>query len=198
VLHHETHLGGKTIHPNLIRDMADKKFKTVLSIDDNDMDGALLQRAFHRAKVHVTFRSVTKGMVAFCYLSGEGIYADREHYPVPDLVLLDVNMPGISGWDVLRWVRKHPPLKDLQVIMLSSTEMAADAETARNLGASDYLKKPRTFQELIVLVQKIHNEWLTASRADENTSASVQVAAVQPQGSEKVSTSVPHLPSPTV
>jgi CheY-like chemotaxis protein len=178
--------------------MAEKKFKTVLSIDDNDMDGALLQRAFHRARVHVTFRSVTKGMVAFCYLTGEGIYADREYYPIPDLVLLDVNMPGISGWDVLRWVRKHPALRDLRVIMLSANEMAADAETARSLGASDYLKKPRTFQELILLVQKIHKEWLTPSRADENASASVQVAANQPQTQEKVSTSLPPPPAATV
>ena len=97
------------------------------------------------------------------YLSGAGPFADRELHPFPCLVLLDINMPKTSGFEVLEWIRKQPRFKSLPVLMLSSSSNPADMEKARKLAADDYLLKPSEPLKLVKMVKSLHERWLSQS-----------------------------------
>lgn len=133
----------------------------VLSVDDNDVDGALLERAFKRTSVPARLFRVSEGPQALAYLSGEGIYQDRESYPLPDLILLDLAMPKMSGMEVLRWIRQQPGVNRIKVLIFTASDKQEDMETANNTGADAYLLKPTKFEDLKNLVKGIHEEWLS-------------------------------------
>ena len=126
----------------------ESKPQIVLSVDDNDVDGALLERAFKRTAVPARLFRVSEGPQALAYLSGDGIYRDRENYPLPDLVLLDLVMPKMSGMDVLKWIRDQPQVKKTKVLIFTSSTKPEDAEIATEIGADGYLLKPTKFDDL--------------------------------------------------
>ena len=134
--------------------------QVVLSVDDNDVDGALLERAFKRTSVPARLYRVSEGPQALAYLSGDGIYRDRESYPLPDLVLLDLAMPKMSGAEVLRWIREQSVVKKTKVLIFTSSEKPEDFQTANEIGADGYLLKPTKFDDLKKLVKQIQDEWL--------------------------------------
>src|SRR4051794_19630771 len=95
----------------------------VLLAEDNQNDILLIRNAFHKGNLLRSLHIVRDGKEALAYLSGEGKYANRTESPLPDLLLLDLNMPKIDGFEVLRWVRAHPTLNSLCVVVLTvSTE----------------------------------------------------------------------------
>src|SRR6266852_4538612 len=102
----------------------------------------LLKRAFATARIPAIFQFVTDGQEAIDYLSGTNQYADRNEYPLPDLMLLDIKMPRLDGFAVLDWLRKQPCLKRLPVTMFSSSDMEKDIDRAYELGANSFLVKP--------------------------------------------------------
>lgn len=136
------------------------KPQVVLSVDDNDVDGALLERAFKRTSVPARLYRVSEGPQAMAYLAGDGIYRDRESYPLPDLVLLDLAMPKMSGVEVLKWIRQQTVVKKTRVLIFTSSEKPEDFRVANEIGADGYLLKPTKFDDLKKLVQQIHEEWL--------------------------------------
>jgi CheY-like chemotaxis protein len=154
----------------------------VLSVDDNDVDGALLQRAFKRTAVPAKLFTVTEGPQALSYLTGEGIYQDRDQYPLPDLILLDLKMPKMSGLEVLSWIRQQPALKKTNVLILSSSEQAEDMKRAKSSGADSYLVKPTKFEDLQKLVRLIHGDWLDKSK--KTKSAIPPKARIQSEATE--------------
>lgn len=131
----------------------------ILVVEDNDDDAFLLERAGKQAGVS-SFRFVTDGQQAIDYLKGCGQFADREKFPMPFLVLLDLKLPFVSGFEVLTWIRQQPNLCTLVVIVLTSSKESRDIRRAAELGASSYLTKPATTQELIELIRAIKGYWL--------------------------------------
>jgi CheY-like chemotaxis protein len=127
---------------------------TVLHIDDDPNDTALLQAAASKAD----------GEQAMAYLGGAGEYGDRRLYPLPSLILLDLKMPRSTGFEVLSWVRKHPELGKVPVVILSGSELHEDIRQAYTAGANSYLVKPIGFEALVNLVQNISDVWLAATR----------------------------------
>jgi CheY-like chemotaxis protein len=134
--------------------------QVVLSVDDNDVDGALLERAFKRTSIPARLYRVSEGPQALAYLSGDGIYRDRDSYPLPDLVLLDLAMPKMSGVEVLRWIREQSIVRKTKVLIFTSSEKPEDFKTANEIGADGYLLKPTKFDDLKKLVKQIQDEWL--------------------------------------
>ena len=130
---------------------------TVLNVDDSEDDIVMLQAACDSAKVSFRFQSVDCGENAISYLQGIQPYADRERYPFPALLLLDLKMPGTSGFDVLESIRnpKHPSLQRLPVVVFTSSMHEPDAVRAFQLGADAYLVKPSDFEELRKMVMTI-------------------------------------------
>jgi len=93
-------------------------------------------------------------------LRGDAGYSDRARFPIPALLLLDLKMPKVDGFDVLTWLRSRPELSPLPVVVLSSSSREDDIQRARLLGAADYRVKPADFEQLQVLAQDVATRWL--------------------------------------
>lgn len=116
--------------------------RTVLYVEDEETDRFLVEHAFAREGFGSALRMVTHGQAAIDYLSGTGPFAERDRHPLPNLVLLDLNLPGLPGFDVLEWIRAHPAHATLPVVIFTSSGREEDRHRARLLGATDFLQKP--------------------------------------------------------
>jgi CheY-like chemotaxis protein len=128
---------------------------SVLHVEDESADRLLLSAAFAKAAPGVRLRVALDGAEAIAYLAGEGGYADRERHPMPQLVLLDLKLPKVSGLEVLRWIRSQPALRQLPVIMLTSSQEPSDLDQAYALGANSYLVKSVDVAEMREVVRGI-------------------------------------------
>jgi CheY-like chemotaxis protein len=133
--------------------MTDPFEHPILIAEDEDDEAFLLQRALKKAAITNPTRRVKNGEQAIEYLAGTGAFTDRAQHPLPLLVLLDLNMPKKSGFEVLEWIRAQPTLKALAVDILSGSSREEDIEKALKWGANLYLKKPITTLELDQLLQ---------------------------------------------
>src|SRR5437868_1652779 len=102
----------------------------ILLVDDDPNDVMLIQRAFQKAGLRNNLKVARDGEEAVQYLTGEGSFADRQKSPMPFLVLLDLKMPGMDGFDVLSWIRREPELKRLLVVVLTSSNLQSDVDRA--------------------------------------------------------------------
>jgi len=133
---------------------------TVLHIDDDPNDTELLRAATKRAKTQFDLQNVEDGEHAIAYLNGDGIYADRDRYPMPALILLDLKMPRATGMEMLKWIRRHPEFSQVPVVVLSGSELHEDIRQAYAIGANSYLIKPLGFEALVDLVKDVDAVWL--------------------------------------
>jgi CheY-like chemotaxis protein len=133
---------------------------TILLVEDDQNDVFFAQYAFKEAGIANPVQAVGDGQQAIDYLLGQGPYADRERFPFPCLVLLDLKLPIKMGLDVLRWVRSQPQLKNLLVLVLTSSANVHDVDEAYRLGARAFLVKPVSTDERIKLARAIKQFWL--------------------------------------
>ena len=126
----------------------------ILVAEDNQDDWLLLQRALTKARVLNPIFSVHDGEETVAYLEGSAPYNDREKYPLPILLLLDLNMPKKSGYDVLAWLQTHRTDKLGVVVLTGATDLAA-LNRAYALGAHSFLVKPLVLQDFLNLVNAI-------------------------------------------
>jgi CheY-like chemotaxis protein len=139
--------------------------KSILLVEDDDNDVLFLQHSFAKAGLNTPMQRVAGGQEAIEYLCGSGMFADREKYPVPSLVLLDLNLPHKTGFDVLEWMRKSPALSGLIVIVLTSSRAEADIARAYSLHANSYIVKPSRPQELAQFATLLRDYWLHWNQA---------------------------------
>ncbi len=132
----------------------------ILYAEDEEDDILLVRKAFERAGITNPIFTVIDGQQAIDYLAGKGAYADRKQYPMPGLLLLDLNLPLKSGFDILKWIRQDPRLKTM-IVICSSSGQAVDIQRAYALGANGYIRKPSDFQKLVDLARSIKDYWLT-------------------------------------
>lgn len=128
---------------------------TILHVEDDPNDAFLVQHAFQRARLSIQVRLVSDGQQALDYLAGTGQYADRVTYPIPQLVLLDLKMPKLSGFDVLSWVRGQEQFGRLPVLILSSSDHLDDRLHAQALGATEYEVKSPGFEAVVQCVVRM-------------------------------------------
>ena len=131
----------------------------ILLVEDDYNDVLLIRRAFRQAKVEPPMSIVNDGDEAVAYLSRQGKYADRQQYPFPVLILLDLKLPRRSGLEVLAWIRQQPELKRLLVVVLTSSQENSDLAQAYDLGANSYLVKPVNFKDFVSLIELIDAYW---------------------------------------
>jgi CheY-like chemotaxis protein len=137
--------------------------RCVLLVEDDDSDVIFLKRAFVKAGLPHRLQVVEDGGRAVGYLAGTGPYADREKYPMPTHVLLDLKLPEKTGFEVLEWIRAQPSLQALPVAILTSSSEGSDIRRAKELRADCYLVKPMSFNGLLELTKSI-DEWIRTSR----------------------------------
>jgi len=133
--------------------------KNILVAEDSEADFFLLERAFKIAKLPHRLARVRDGSQAIKYLKGDAPFQNRTMSPPPDLLIVDDKMPQISGMQVLTFLREQG--NHLPVVMLSGSGSPGDIEAALSLGAVEYLQKPDSAPELVLLVQTIHHRWLS-------------------------------------
>ena len=133
---------------------------TILVVEDNSTDVMLIRRAIDKAKLANPVHVVGDGDAAVEYLSGEGTYRDRETFPLPILMLLDLKLPKRSGLEVLEWLRMQETLKRIPVVVLTSSQQDRDVNAAYDIGVNSYLVKPVEFDGLLQMLKTVNLYWL--------------------------------------
>jgi CheY-like chemotaxis protein len=139
----------------------------ILLVEDREDDILLIRRAFEKAHVPNPMFVVRNGEEAIAYLSGENGFCNRAEHPLPQMVLLDLHMPRVNGFEVIKWIRQQPGLATLLVIVLTSSDQLRDVHEAYRLGANSFLVKPLDFQNFVELGEIIRNYWINTNRAPE-------------------------------
>jgi CheY-like chemotaxis protein len=135
--------------------------RTLLLVDDNDDDLFFTKNAIKEARLSTGVRTAADGQEAVDYLAGTGKFQDREAFPLPALMLLDLKMPGKSGLEVLEWARQQPGLRTLVVVILTTSCEPRDIEKAYQLGANSFLQKPSNTAVLAEMMSALKNYWLS-------------------------------------
>jgi CheY-like chemotaxis protein len=134
--------------------------EVILVVEDEPDAVILLKRALEKAQVRNPVVSVDHGERAIAYLNGDGEYADRKVHPVPTLMIMDLKLPRRTGLEVLGWIRQHPQLRVLPVIVLTSSRDARDVARAYEAGANSYLVKPISYATLVQMMESVRDYWL--------------------------------------
>ena len=137
----------------------------ILIAEDREDDAFLLRRALEMARIVNPIQIVRNGQEAISYLKGEAKAPNGDEYPLPSLLLLDLNMPHTSGFEVLRWIRQQPGLKTLRVIALTSSENSNQVNKAYELGVNSFLVKPMAFKNLVGMSKFLCDYWLQTDHA---------------------------------
>jgi CheY-like chemotaxis protein len=153
----------------------------VILIAEDDEDYVLLiKQVFARAHIPNPIHVVWNGEEAISYLKGAGKYSNRDEYPLPDILLLDLKMPRVNGMEVLKWVRQQPSLASLRILVLTSSDRMRDVNEAYDLGANSFLVKPLDFHDFTNLSRLIADFWFKASRAPESFRPAHETAKPEP------------------
>lgn len=136
------------------------KWGTVLYVEDEESDATFMRMAFAKKGMELALRVVNNGRAAIDYLSGAGEYTDRKQHPLPSVVLLDLNLPQVTGFDVLQWMRNHPDFARTPVVVFSSSGREDDREKALELGANEFVAKPNSGMKFGEVVDSLKERWL--------------------------------------
>lgn len=137
--------------------------KTILLVEDTSDDVFFATRAFKKAGLVSRIALAEDGQQAIDYLTGKGEFGDRTQHPLPSVILLDIKMPFLSGFEVLRWIRSESNFPTVPVLMLTSSDQESDIEKAYALGANAYLVKPPHGDDFLRLAQLIKGFWMDAN-----------------------------------
>jgi CheY-like chemotaxis protein len=157
--------------------------KTVLLMADDDEDDCLLMREAVREVFQSDhFHCVGDGQELMDYLFRRGIYTDHETYPLPDLILLDLNMPRKDGLQALEEIKEHPLLKAIPILIFSTSKEQKEIDLCYSLGANSYITKPVSFESLVKVVRCLSDYWfgIVGLPLSERLRACIECEAQQP------------------
>lgn len=130
-------------------------------VDDSPDDLALMRFAFKRAGVRNPVCEMHSGFQAIDYLSGAGEYADRERHPLPCLIITDLKMPGVDGFELLEWLHRHHEFAPVPKLVLTSSSIGSDQKRAGQLGACAFFVKPSQLNDLVKTVVDMNENWIS-------------------------------------
>jgi two-component system response regulator len=152
--------------------------RPILQVEDDPNDVFFLQHAMKKAGVANPVQVATDGQQAIDYLQGVGKFADRQKFPLPCLILLDLKLPHVMGLDVLKWIRQQSGIA-VAVVMLTASSEESDIATAYRLGANGFLVKPSEVDKLVEMAKAINAFWLTYNSLPWETCREPAVAPVR-------------------
>ena len=138
--------------------------RAILLVEDNPDDLFLMKRALRSARIVNPLIVVETGQEAMDYLAGTERFADRDSYPIPAAVFIDLKLPLVFGHEVLAWIRRRKEFESLVVIVLTSSNAASDLNRCYSLGANSYLIKPPTAEQLEARAKAFKWQWLEYER----------------------------------
>lgn len=131
----------------------------VLLVEDNTIDARLFAQALKITRPQATLTHVPDVLSATYYLRGIGFYADRNSYPLPYLVVIDLQLDSVNGMELLKWIKKEPAMCGLITLVLTASDDFSDASTAYSHGANSYLKKLHDRDSLVTSLTLLHAAW---------------------------------------
>jgi len=149
-----------------ITPIRDSRVAEILLVDDSEDAVFLTREAFDVAKLRVNLKNVDNGLKCLQFLRKEGPYGDA---PTPDLILLDINMPVMNGYEVLTEIVKDDKLKHLPVVILTTSYEAADIHKMYALRCSSYITKPVDFDDFVKAISQLASYWLTTVVVPDST-----------------------------
>ncbi|MGH7739311.1 MAG: response regulator [bacterium] len=129
----------------------------VLLVEDNPGDVILIREVFKSSKRPIEVSRAADGLEALDYLKGRGAFQDA---PRPDLILLDLNMPKKSGFEVLEEIKSDPKLSEIPVVVLTNSKLDTDVGQAYESNANFYMVKPSDLERLFVALRYVEDTWL--------------------------------------
>ncbi|HEX3154731.1 MAG TPA: response regulator [Candidatus Angelobacter sp.] len=145
--------------------MTEPVLPTILLVEDTPSDATLIRRAFEKTNVLNPIIWTKNGQEALGYLSGLGQYGDRAQYPLPALILLDLDLPEMTGFELLQWKRSQPNIRRIPAVVLTIDSASSAVNAAYDLGANSYLVKPGNPEEIMRVVKTIQEYWLGLNQA---------------------------------
>jgi CheY-like chemotaxis protein len=145
--------------------MVEKNLPTILLVEDDAADATLVRRGFGKASVVNPIVHLKNGDDALAYLAGADKYSDRTKFPLPVLILLDLKMPGMTGLQLLQWLRTKREVRRIPVVVLTTDDRPSTIKAAYDLGANSYLVKPGDAAEVSRVVQVIQSYWIELNEA---------------------------------
>ena len=146
---------------------------TILVVEDDPNDLFFLKRAFNAVHATCLMQTVGDGAEAIDYLRGVDDYSDRGRYPVPALILMDLKMPRVNGFEFLAWLRREPVLKLIPVVVFSSSNLPHDVQRAYELGANSFVVKVQDNTALPDTLKTLATYWLEICETPMNRAAAV-------------------------
>jgi len=134
--------------------------KLILIVEDCDDDAKLLEIGLKAAGICNPMRVALSAEEAITYLEGVPPYSNRARYPLPAVIFVDLKLPGLNGFEFLRWIKQHPELRKAFIVILSATGDLLSVQTAYALGANSFLIKPCRAEDLQNLVICYPNFWM--------------------------------------
>ena len=160
--------------------------RTILLVEDNEDDVFIFSRAYRLAQLPYPVKVATDGREALEYLAGEGMYADREKFPLPFLMFLDLKLPLTPGHEILDVMRSSPVLADICVIVLTSSAETRDVTRAQELGAWAFLVKPPSAQHIACAVRAVTNWIASPDQTPERIPGDIFASAILGAGRPRV------------
>jgi CheY-like chemotaxis protein len=140
-----------------------KAAHAILLVEDNPADVKITQRALRDSGLAVDLIVVRDGQEAVEYLMRQGTYAQTDDWRSPDLILLDLNLPRLTGREVLLRIRARPELRTVPVVVLTTSCRPEDVHELYAAGANTYIEKPQDFARFVQVLQTIHHYWLNTA-----------------------------------
>jgi CheY-like chemotaxis protein len=140
----------------------------ILLVEDDDNDVLFMRLAMEKAGLNVPLQVARDGKEALNYLCGDNGFSDRQKFPLPCLVLLDLRLPRLPGQEVLRWVRAQPNLNYLPMIIFSSSNQDVDVRQAYEAGADSYVIKPARPRDLTEIIRRLKFYWIDQAQPPRN------------------------------
>jgi two-component system response regulator len=136
----------------------------ILIVEDNPNDAELMMRAFKKQNISGVIRVLADGAEALDFLFAKGAYASRRVSDLPKVMLLDVKLPKVDGFEVLKTVKDNPVTRMLPVVMVTSSREDPDIGTAYGLGANSYVTKPVDYDSFTSAIGLVGRYWLSVNR----------------------------------
>ncbi len=150
--------------------MSEFKSINILLVEDSEDDIVIIKRAFKRLKLRNELYVVRRGQEALDFIFQEGDYADSK-YSTPGLILMDINMPGLNGFEVLERLKENPSSKPIPVVMLTVSDQDEDIVKSYMSGAVSFITKPMNFESFVKVIKQFDIYWTLVSKIPEINSA---------------------------
>jgi two-component system response regulator len=151
-----------------VTDSLESVRRPILLVEDDPVDQEMISLAFKRAAVKNLLVIVANGKEALEYLLAHGQFQERRESDLPAVIILDLNMPEMDGFEFLRRVKAEPRLRSIPVVVLTTSQFDRDLSQSYALGANSCLTKPAEFEQLVKIASDVNQYWCRRNRIPEN------------------------------